>query len=50
MNDAIVCYHQDLSVDQQVALRTAAVRLAREFDGTFPSTRYENWDLDDPAA
>jgi arsenate reductase len=27
--------HQDLSVDQQLALRTAAVRLAREFDGTY---------------
>jgi protein-tyrosine-phosphatase len=89
MNDATVHYHQDLSVDQQLALRTAAVRLAREFDGTygaetierflhtsydqfaslssvpnflpllaercgdacpvFPGTRYENWDLDDPA-
>jgi arsenate reductase len=27
--------HQDLSIDQQLALRTAAVRLAREFDGTY---------------
>lgn len=27
--------HADLSVDQQTALRTAAGRLAREFDGTY---------------
>ncbi|MFI5913368.1 hypothetical protein [Dactylosporangium sp. NPDC051541] len=37
MTDAVtgstVYYHQDLSVDQQLALRTAATRLAREFDG-----------------
>jgi hypothetical protein len=25
----------DLSIDQQLALRTAAANLAREFDGTF---------------
>ena len=27
--------HQDLSIDQQLALRTAASRLAAEFDGTY---------------
>jgi arsenate reductase len=27
--------HPDLSIDQQLALRTAATRLLREFDGTF---------------
>ena len=27
--------HPDLSIDQQLALRTAAANLAREFDGTF---------------
>jgi len=27
--------HQDLSIDQQLALRTAAVRLAADFDGVF---------------
>ncbi len=27
--------HPDLSIDQQLALRTAATRLQREFDGTF---------------
>jgi protein-tyrosine-phosphatase len=27
--------HPDLSIDQQLALRTAATNLAREFDGTF---------------
>ena len=35
MPDATVYYHPDLSVDQQLALRTAATRLAREFDGTY---------------
>ena len=35
MTDSIAHYHPDLSIDQQVALRTAAVRLAREFDGTY---------------
>jgi arsenate reductase (thioredoxin) len=35
MTDATVHYHHDLSVDQQLALRTAATRLAREFDGTY---------------
>jgi protein-tyrosine-phosphatase len=28
-------HHQDLSIDQQLALRTAAARLATEFDGTY---------------
>ena len=27
--------HRDLSIDQQLALKTAATRLQREFDGTF---------------
>jgi hypothetical protein len=31
----------ELSIDQQLALTTAATRLA--------GTRYTNWDLDDPA-
>lgn len=28
-------YHRDLSIDQQLALRTAATRLQQRFDGTF---------------
>ena len=28
-------HHRDLTVDQQLALRTASTRLQREFDGTF---------------
>ena len=28
-------YHRDLSIDQQLALRTAATRLEQRFDGTF---------------
>ncbi|MEV0131744.1 arsenate reductase ArsC [Dactylosporangium sp. NPDC050688] len=43
MTDAIVYYHQDLSVDQQLALRTAAVRLAREFDGTYGAETIERF-------
>jgi arsenate reductase len=51
MTDATVYHHQDLSVDQQLALRTAATRLAREFDGTyaaetierFPRTSYDQF-------
>lgn len=35
MTDATAYYHPDLSVDQQLALRTAASRLAREFAGTY---------------
>ena len=43
MTDATVYYHQDLSVDQQLALRTAAVRLAREFDGTYGAETIERF-------
>ncbi|WP_406070934.1 heat-shock protein HtpX [Micromonospora sp. NBC_01638] len=96
MTDTSAYLREDLSIDQQLALRTAAARLAAEFDGiygtqtvepamaergidisdefpkpwtdevvraadvlvtmgcgdacpVFPGTRYENWDLDDPA-
>ena len=37
MTDTPVTHHlrRDLSIDQQVALKTAATRLQREFDGTF---------------
>lgn len=37
MTESPVTHHlrHDLSIDQQVALRTAATRLEREFDGTF---------------
>ena len=36
MPDLYVEYpHQDLSIDQQVALQTAAVRLAAEFGGIY---------------
>ena len=36
-------FHQDLSVDQQLALRTAAYRLAREFDGTYGTETIERF-------
>ena len=36
-------YHPDLSVDQQLALRTAASRLAREFDGTYGTETIERF-------
>jgi protein-tyrosine-phosphatase len=35
--------HGDLSVDQQLALRTAAVRLADEFDGVFAAETIERF-------
>ena len=37
MTDTPVTHHlrRDLSIDQQVALKTAATRLMRDFDGTF---------------
>jgi len=45
--------HEDLSIDQQLALRTAAARLAAEFDGTYGPQTIErllhNWEIDDPA-
>ncbi|MFG2041607.1 arsenate reductase ArsC [Dactylosporangium sp. NPDC048998] len=44
MTDAIAhFYHPDLSVDQQLALRTSAQRLAREFDGTYSSETIERF-------
>ena len=33
----------DLSIDQQLALRTAATNLAREFDGTFGAETIERF-------
>jgi hypothetical protein len=35
--------HRDLSIDQQLALRTAATRLAREFDGTYGADTTERF-------
>ena len=35
MTDGPAHYHPDLSIDQQLALRTAARRLTDEFDGTY---------------
>ncbi|MDH6464610.1 hypothetical protein M2302_004811 [Micromonospora sp. A200] len=35
MTDTSAYLREDLSVDQQLALRTAATRLAAEFDGTY---------------
>ncbi|MGI5175340.1 arsenate reductase ArsC [Dactylosporangium sp. CA-152071] len=43
MTDATAYYHPDLSVDQQLALRTAATRLAREFDGTYGAETIERF-------
>ncbi|WP_426502930.1 arsenate reductase ArsC [Dactylosporangium sp. McL0621] len=43
MTDATAYYHPDLSVDQQLALRTAATRLAREFDGTYGTETIERF-------
>ncbi|GAA2339470.1 arsenate reductase ArsC [Dactylosporangium salmoneum] len=44
MTDALArFYHPDLSVDQQLALRTAAQRLAREFDGTYGAETIERF-------
>jgi arsenate reductase (thioredoxin) len=43
MTDATVHYHPDLSIDQQVALRTAAARLVREFDGTYGAETIERF-------
>jgi arsenate reductase (thioredoxin) len=39
----IAYQHRDLSVDHQLALRTAAVRLAREFDGTYSTETIERF-------
>lgn len=35
--------HRDLSIDQQLALRTAATHLGREFDGTFGQETIERF-------
>jgi arsenate reductase (thioredoxin) len=35
--------HRDLSIDQQLALRTAAARLGREFDGTYGTETIERF-------
>nr|BFE56299.1 hypothetical protein GCM10020063_008250 [Dactylosporangium thailandense] len=43
MTDAIVHYHPDRSVDQQLALRTAAVRLGFAFDGTCTAETIERF-------
>ncbi|MEU0557558.1 arsenate reductase ArsC [Dactylosporangium sp. NPDC006015] len=43
MPDALAGYHQELSIDQQLALRTAAARLAGEFDGTYGSETIERF-------
>ena len=43
MTDSIVYDHQDLSDDQQLALRTAAARLALEFDGTYGTETIERF-------
>ncbi|MEV4463494.1 arsenate reductase ArsC [Micromonospora echinofusca] len=36
-------HHPNLAVDQQVALRTAAIRLAAEFDGTYGTETVERF-------
>jgi protein-tyrosine-phosphatase len=36
-------HHEDLSIDQQLALRTAATRLAAEFDGTYGTETIERF-------
>jgi arsenate reductase (thioredoxin) len=43
MPDVADFVRPDLSVDQQLALRTAAVRLAREFDGTYNTETIERF-------
>ncbi|MFY1696265.1 MULTISPECIES: arsenate reductase ArsC [unclassified Solwaraspora] len=43
MSDVTVPVRPDLSIDQQLALRTAATRLAREFDGTYNSETIERF-------
>ncbi|GAA2641936.1 arsenate reductase ArsC [Dactylosporangium fulvum] len=43
MTDVIAYHHPDLSVDQQLALRTAAQRLALEFDGTYGAETIERF-------
>ncbi|MFV2087327.1 MULTISPECIES: arsenate reductase ArsC [Micromonosporaceae] len=43
MSDVTDAVRPDLSIDQQVALRTAATRLAREFDGTYNTETIERF-------
>ncbi|HYN92752.1 MAG TPA: arsenate reductase ArsC [Pilimelia sp.] len=44
MTDALASYrHEHLSIDQQLALRTAAVRLGGEFDGTYGTETIERF-------
>ena len=43
MAEALAYQHRDLSIDQQLALRTAAARLARQFDGTYGTDTIERF-------
>jgi protein-tyrosine-phosphatase len=43
MPDTTAYWHDDLSVDQQLALRTAATRLAGEFDGVYGAETIERF-------
>jgi arsenate reductase len=43
MTDTSPCLREDLSVEQQLALRTAATRLATEFDGTYGTETVERF-------
>ncbi|MEU7613919.1 arsenate reductase ArsC [Micromonospora sp. NPDC049204] len=43
MTDTSVYLREDLSIDQQLALRTAAARLAAEFDGTYGTETVERF-------
>ncbi len=43
MPDTVSYRHRDLCVDQQLALRTAATRLAREFDGMYGTETIERF-------
>jgi protein-tyrosine-phosphatase len=43
MTDTEPHHHPDLSIDQQLALRTAAARLGGEFDGTFGTETIERF-------
>jgi arsenate reductase len=43
MPDTTAYWHEDLSVDQQLALRTAATRLAGEFDGVYGAETIERF-------
>ncbi|MEU0157218.1 hypothetical protein [Micromonospora fulviviridis] len=43
MTDTNAYLREDHSVDQQLALRTAATRLAAEFDGTYGTETVEQF-------